>query len=174
MRIKAIFTVLIIALLSLTAGHCQDGQSTYALAIEAVKSKDRDLAFMYFHSLLSSASDLKYREQALFATAEYYFLVNDYSDAVTSFTKFINDYPDSSAIPFALAYLLKIAEKEDKASLAESLKSQIVTSQRLILLFKDSKKSKFQSPFCRKHRVAYYIDKVEFYVDGELFEKISY
>ncbi len=174
MRTKSVLMVIAAIFLFSAAGYCQDSRSTYALAVEAVKSKDHDLAFMYFRTLLSDPLAAKYREQALFACAEYHFLANAYSQAVSFFSRFIDEYPDSPALPFALAYLLKIAEKEGNASLAETLKKQIVSSERLILLFKDSKKSKFFSPFLRKHRVSYYIDKVEFYVDGEIFEKIPY
>jgi hypothetical protein len=123
---------------------------------------------------LENYPDSRNAEEALFATAEYYFLLGDFTDARPGFIKFISEYPDSKAKPFALVYLIKIAEKQAQESLAESLRKQIITSQQLVLLFRDFKESQYLSPLYRRHKAVHFIDKIEFYIDGELFAQISY
>jgi hypothetical protein len=89
-------------------------------------------------------------------------------------SNFINDYPDSEGLSFALMYLLKAAEIRRQETLAEKLKNKIISLKRLSFLFRESKGWTYKSPLNKKYRVIYYIDKVEFYVDDKLFEKISY
>ena len=160
--------------LSWNPGIAQEEGQLYSLAVSAVKSGDLNTAFMHFHSFLENYPESKYREKALFAIGEYYFLIADYSDAVSAFVSFISDYPDSKARQFALGYLLKIAQIRGDESTVKSLEEKIVTLRQLTLLFSDFKEYKYRSPLLKEHRVIYYIDKVEFYVDKELFAKISY
>lgn len=174
MKFKVLFVSLLLVLISWNLGNAQEERELYSAAISAVKSKDLNTAFMHFRSLLVNYPESKYRENSLFATGEYYFLIGDYSDAGKAFISFIDDYPDSKGRQFALAYLLKIAQIREEESLVKSLEEKIVTLRQLTLLFSDFKEYKYRSPLRKNYRVIYYIDKVEFYVDKELFAKISY
>lgn len=173
-RLIILFMILLFIFLSCNVGYTQEEAQIYSRALEAIKSGDIDFAFLYFHSLLTNYPESKYTQEALFATGEYYFLIADYRDAAAAFIRFVGDYPNSKAKPFALAYLLKIAEKGSQESLVKNLENKIATLQRLSLLFRKFKEYKYRSPLYRKHRVIYYVDKVEFYIDGQLFAKISY
>jgi hypothetical protein len=166
--------IAILIILFCNAAYAQDSKEMYYKAIEAVKSKDSDSAFMYFQLLLKDYPESKYKEDALFATGEYYFAIGDYRDAKSAFLQLITDYPDSKGRLFALVYLLKMAEKQAKESLVENLENRIVTFKQQIFLFKDYKEYKYKSPFSKKYKVIYSIDKVQFYLDGELFAQISY
>ncbi|MFH1414122.1 MAG: hypothetical protein ABIG56_04685 [Candidatus Omnitrophota bacterium] len=146
----------------------------YSRAAKAAKAGNVSAAFMYFHSLMNSNPDSRYRDEALFAIGEYYFLISNSYDAFISFADFVNEFPDSQGKVFALVYLLKIAEKADKTSIAQGLEKDIVTFKRLILLFKEYKEYKYLSPLHREHKLVYFIDKVEAYVDGELLAQIPY
>ena len=133
-----------------------------------------DFAFMHFRSLLINYPDSKYAHDALFAIGEYYFIAGDYNNTIEALSNFINDYPDSEGLSFALMYLLKAAEIRRQEPLAEKLKNKIISLKRLSFLFRESKGWTYKSPLRIKYRVIYYMDKVEFYVDDKLFEKISY
>ena len=174
MKFKILFVIILLVLLSWNSGNAQEERQLYSMAASAVKSGDLDTAFMHFRSLLENYPESKYRENPLFAIGEYYYLIADYSDAVKTFISFISDYPDSKGRQFALAYLLKIAQIRGEESLVKSLEEKIVTLRQLTLLFSDFKEYKYRSSLLKEHRVIYYIDKVEFYVDKELFAKISY
>lgn len=152
----------------------QEEGMRYAQAEEAARSKDYDTAYMYFNSLLSEYPGSAHREQAVFALGEFSFLRGDLKAAATLFTSFISEYPDAKGKVFALAYLFKIAQDQGYEQLVLRLKNEIVTYRQLSLLFRNSKEYRFRSPLFRKHRVIYYIDKVEFYADGELFAQVSY
>lgn len=156
------------------AGYTQDSKEMYYQGIEAAKSGDLDYAFMYFQSLLATSPESKYKEDSLFATGEYYFVIGDYRDANRAFIQLNSDSSNFKGKIFALAYLLKIAEMQGKEAAVKNLENEIVTSKRLILLFKNSKEYKYKSPLCKKYKVIYYIDKVQFYLEGKLFEQISY
>lgn len=171
---KKLWTMVLLVFLLCNVGYAQDSKETYYRGIEAAKSQDLDSAFMYFQLLLSFPSELKYRQDALFATGEYYFAIGDYRDANSAFMQLIRDYPDYKGKLFALAYLFKIAEKQDKESLAKSLENKIIIFKRSIFLFKDSQDYKYKSPLCKEYKVIYYIDKVEFSINGKSFAQISY
>lgn len=169
-----LITILLFILLSCGASYAKEEAEIYSKAVEAAKSGEINFAFMHFRSLLANYPASKYRESALFASGEYYFLLGAYRDAIQAFLGFLSDYPDSRAKPFVLMYLLKIAQRQQAGSLVKDLQQQIVTLQQLSFLFRNSKEYKYQSPLYRKHRVVYYIDKVEFYIEGELFAQIPY
>ena len=172
--IKILFVISSIVLLFCICVQAQEEPQIYSKAVQSAAAGDRDFAFMYFNSLLVNFPESKYNESALFATGEYYFMAADYYDALGAFNKFTANYPDSKNKVFALAYLLKIAEKEGQDALKKSLENKIVTLNQVSLLFRNFKEYKYKSPLCRKHKVIYYVDRVEFYIDGELFAKIPY
>ena len=174
MKPKTLFTILLFVLLACDIGYAQEDAQIYSEAVKAARAGEINFAFMYFRGILTSYPESKYREDALFANAEYYFSIADYYDAIQSFIKFLNDYPDSKGKPFALAYLLKIAQIQGRDSLAQDLENNLVNLQRLSLMFRNSKEYKYRSPLYRNLNLIYYIDKIEFYVDKELVAKISY
>lgn len=169
-----LLVILVLFFLFCPAVYSQDSNEIYREGIEAARAGDLDYAFMYFQALVREYPESRHGQDALFAVGEYYFKMADYADANNVFIKLINTYPDSRGEIFALAYLLKIAESQDKADLAQDLAEEIITSKRLILLFKDSKEYKYKSPLRKAYKAVYYMDKVNFYLDGELFVQISY
>lgn len=175
MKNKLIFAVILISCLapcfkSASATEYED----YMMVKEAVKSHDKEFAFMYYQSILENYPQSKHREDALFASAEYYFNLSAYRDAATSFNEFLSLYPDSKLKPFALFYLLKIAQSWKEEDLAKDIQNQIINLERIVLLFKEAKEYKLKSPLGEDYRLARYIDKLEFYSDGKLLAQISY
>ena len=170
------FALLILCsiLLHSNLAFAQNDNQIYAMAIREAKAGNMDFAFMHFRSLLRNYPDSKYAHDALFATGEYYFIAGDYNNTIEALSNFINDYPDSEGLPFALLYLLKAAEIRRQEPLAEKLKNKIISLKRLSFLFRESEGYTYKSPLRIKYRVIYYIDKVEFHVDDKLSEKISY
>lgn len=173
-KLKIFFIILLLIFLSPHRGDTQEDKKLYSQGIKAARSGDIDFAFMNFYRLLSIFPESEFSEDALFATGEYYFLIGDYYDAARTFNRFINNYPGSEAELFALIYLLEIAKIRGKEKLVKILEKEIVTSQRLAFLFRDFKEYKYLSPLFKSYKVVYFIDKVEFYIDGKLFTKISY
>jgi outer membrane protein assembly factor BamD (BamD/ComL family) len=154
--------------------YAQESGYRYTQALEAVNAHDENTAFMHFRSLLTDFPDSRYAEPALFAIAEYYFYVADYQDSWQDFSRFVNDYPDSRGKLFALAYLLNIAGKQNKEALVKGLEKEIILFRQMTFLFRNSKEFKYTSALRKKYKAVYYIDKIEFYVNNELYAKISY
>ncbi|OGX26458.1 MAG: hypothetical protein A3J51_02790 [Omnitrophica WOR_2 bacterium RIFCSPHIGHO2_02_FULL_45_21] len=171
---KILLTVLLFILLIFNYGFARDDGQIYSMAIREVKADNIDFAFMYFRSLLRNYPDSKYAHDGSFAIGEYYFIAADYKNAAEAWSNFINDYPDSKGLPFALMYLLRVAGIRQDASLLEKLRTKIIGLKQLTFLFRESKGYTYKSPLRRKYRMIYYIDKVEFYVDDKLFEKVPY
>lgn len=175
MRINHVFLIILLCgTLFVNPGFAQGSKEIYSLAVNAARAGDKDSAFMYLTSLMSSYPDSEYAESALFGLTEYYFSINSYHDAAREVMKLIDKYPESQTRPVALCYLLKISRLLEQGPLTKKLEKEITTSKHFSFVFRDHKEYLYTSPLGRKYRVAYYIDRVEFYIDGELFEKISY
>jgi len=116
----------------------------------------------------------KYRDRALFATGEYYFQNFGFKQATKAFQTFIDEYPDSDECLYALAYLLNIAKKDSNESFVQSLEKQIIDLQQVSFVFRDSKEISYRSPLYQNLKAVIHIDKIKFYVEGELFAKVSY
>lgn len=171
---KILLTILLFILLFFNYGFSQDDGRIYSMAIREVKADNLDFAFMYFRSLLRDYPDSKYAQDGSFAIGEYYFITANYKNAAEAFSNFINDYPDAKGLPFALIYLLRVSRLRQDEPTFEKLKDEIIGLKRLAFLFRESKGYTYKSPLRRKYRMVYYIDKVEFYLDDKLFEKIPY
>ncbi|MFC1804732.1 tol-pal system YbgF family protein [Candidatus Omnitrophota bacterium] len=168
------FVLILLLFVFARPGFGGEAGRIYSEAKSAARRGKQDFAFIRFDSLLRRFPDSRYAQDALFANGEYYFQIGDYRDAVRIFKKLAQKYPDSKSKPFDLAYRLRIAREEDDQELVQDLEKEIVAFERLSLFFRESKEHQYRSPLNRKHKVIYFIDKVEFYVDGELFEKVSY
>ncbi|MFH2137527.1 MAG: hypothetical protein ABII88_03330 [Candidatus Omnitrophota bacterium] len=146
----------------------------YADANSNAKNGAIEYAFMNFHSILAYSAASQYYKEALFACGEYYYLAGAYTDAEEMFIKFIQQDSDSEAFLFALAYLFKISRQDRDSRFSDELKKQIIESHQLSLLFSDFKENKYLSPLNKKYKALYFIDRVEFYIDGKIFEKIEF
>ena len=116
----------------------------------------------------------KFAEKALFGMGEIYFSMANYRDTNKSFIEHVKFYPNSDARLFSLVYLLKLAKISKNKSLVEGLEKKILSFYQLSFLFRDFKEYEYRSPSLKVYKAVYYIDKVEFSIDGDKFEKISY
>ncbi len=173
-RYVIVFAFAFLIFLPVDSAYSQRGRDLYYKGVEAARFGDKDFAFMYFRMFLRKHPKSELAAGALFSLGEYYFGVFDHYDATKAFSRFIASYPKSEAKLFALAYLLELARDEGKKDLAEKLKKEIVTSKQLSLLFSEFKKHTYVSSFSREYKAIFFIDKVEIYIDGEFFSKISY
>jgi hypothetical protein len=57
---------------------------------------------------------------------------------------------------------------------AENFRKEILNWERVIFIFKKSKEHKLRSPMGIKYKLIHYVDRLEFYIDGKLREKILY
>jgi outer membrane protein assembly factor BamD (BamD/ComL family) len=169
-----IFVLIFVLLLNASFAHAEGSRKLYQSGKRSARQGDEGYAFMFFQDLLKDFPDSHYAPDALFACAEYYFQMGALTDARQLFLKFVNDYPENRSRPFALVHLAKIASSQGQEEVARSLQKEIVVSQQLVLLFREFKEFQYVSALNRKHKVVHFIDRVEFYRDGELFEQISY
>ena len=146
----------------------------YSSAIAEAKKGNYEFSFLNLHSLVTNFPETKYLENSLFAIGEYHYKNNNSAAATDSFIKLLEKFPDSKSTVFALAYLLKIAQKRQDQYLTAKLEKAIATFHKLSLVFRNSKEFTYKSILLSKYRVIYYIDKVEFYKDGEFFAQVSY
>ena len=138
------------------------------------KAHQLEFAYMQFRDIVFNYPNSRFREDAFFATGEYFSIVSDDPEAFQIFMQFVSEYPDSKRKIFALGYLSKIAQKEKNETLAEKLKTDIVTLQRVALIFKNSKEYKYLSPLNKQYRAIIQIDKITISCDGQILAEISY
>jgi len=174
MRNKVILLTILCSLFFPGLKQACGNEEEYLQAKDAVKAGYNDFAFMYFKSILEDNPQSKYREEALFATAEYYFSTSDYINAFNDLENFLDDYPNSRMRPFALFYLLKISQIWKKDNLTKAIENHIKNLKRVVLVFKENEESGFKSPLGIDHKIVYYIDGLEFYLNGKLQAKILY
>lgn len=173
-RIIKIFIFFIMAAGLTGKAFAQEESWLYANAVSEAKAGNYEFAFLDLHSLVRSYPDSKFQENSLFAIGEYHFDSDNYSGAVDVFIELLEQFPDSKSTVFAMAYLLKIAQARQEEKLSADLEKTIAMFHELSLIFRQSKEFKYTSALQNKYKVIYFIDKVEFYKDGELFAQVSY
>lgn len=173
-KFKLFFLTVLLIFLFPHQGYPQEDRNLYTQGVKAAQRGELEFAFINFHLLLNNFPESKYRRECLFGTGEYYFSIADYRDAARVFSQFINDYPKSEAKPFAIAYLLNIAKKEGEEDLVEELKKELIGLEQLSLLFRDFKELQYVSALCKNYKALNFIDKIEIYIDDELFAEASF
>jgi TolA-binding protein len=173
-KIRIILTLIILALSLGSLAFAQQESQLYSNAVAQFKTGNDEFAFLNLFSLIRSYPESKYLENSLFAIGEYHYADKNYAGAVDAFSQILEKFPDSKSTVFAMAYLLKIAEKREDGELAANLGKTVATFHKLSLVFRNSKAFTYRSMSMNKYKADYYIDKVEFYKNGELFAQVSY
>lgn len=114
----------------------------------------------------------KERQNILFAISEYFFAEKDYGDAQRALREFISQSPVNISTLLANVYLYKIAKNYGReAELAAITKD--LFQDRFVLLFEKFKKINYTSLWKNKYEVHYFRDRIEVFLNGELFEEIK-
>jgi hypothetical protein len=143
-------------------------------AIGFAKQGENDFAFMDFQTVLDDCPRSSHCLAAQFAQGEYYFLQNNLPMASNEFASFYAQNPRHQEALVALAYLYKIAKIQRQLDAMEKYRHEAATFRQLTFIFNDKKLFKFLSGFQRSHELVYYINKVELYVNGQLFTEIPF
>ena len=143
-------------------------------AVGFAKQGENDFAFMDFNTLLEEYPKSRYAMAAEFAQGEYYFLQNNLQMASNEFKNVYAQYPQHEEALIALVYLFKIAQIQQHPDDMKAYHHKAATFRQLTFIFNDEKSFKFLSGFQRKHKLVYYINKVELYVNGELFTEVPF
>jgi hypothetical protein len=143
-------------------------------AIGFAKQGENDFAFMDFQSVLDEFPQSRYCLPAEFAQAEYYFLQNNWPLASEEFESFYTQYPRHQEALIALAYLFQMAKIQKHPEDMEKYRNEAASFRQLTFIFNDKKFFNFLSGFQRRHKLVYYINKVELYVNDKLFTEIPF
>ncbi|MFA5199291.1 MAG: outer membrane protein assembly factor BamD [Candidatus Omnitrophota bacterium] len=173
-RNRLVLLISVLFFLFMGLGKAGAQRQDYQLAKDAAKSGDKEFALMHFSSVLKNDPDPNHRQEALFAVAEYYYLAGDFPDSLGSLSEFLENYPDSKLRPVALFLLLEISENFNNDSLSKSVEKQIMDLKRIFLVFKEAQEYSFKSPLGLDYKLIYYIDKIEFFINGQLKKQIIY
>ena len=166
--------IIISVLFFVTFSHAGQDRNVYLEAQKAAKSGQKDFVFMRYRALLRDYPKSQYRKEAIFALGEYYFFFPDYTKAGQKFQDFMTEFPDAEEKIIVLAYLFKLAKKDEDASRVAELKSEIVHLRQVSLLFQDYEEYNYQSPLNHHYQALFHIDRIEFYVEGKLFEEVVF
>jgi hypothetical protein len=143
-------------------------------AVGSAKQGEDDFAFMDFHTLLEDYPNSPHAMAAKFAQGEYFFLQNNLQMASDEFKDFYAHYPRHQESMIALIYLFKIAQIQKHPDDMKEYHNKAATFRQLTFIFNDKKSFHFLSGFQRQHRLVYYINKVELYVNGKLFTEVPF
>ncbi len=168
-----ILSLLLQGFLWVTCVEASEADLEWNEAVGLAKQGENDFAFMAFRGVLDDCPSSPHCLAAAFAQGEYYFLQNNLSLASDEFKDFYAKYPQHQEALIALIYLIKIAQLQQHPDDMKEYRSKAASFRQLIFIFNDKKYFKFLSGFQRKHQLVYYINKVELYVNGQLFTKVS-
>lgn len=171
-KIAVLFIALFAACLFQGKAFSQEDKNLYLEGYKLARNGDADFAFARYQMILENYPKSEFIEDVLFSVGEYYFSMTDYANSVKYLSKFVVRYPESKALPFALAYLARIAKDENKESLVKNLERAIISFKQTSLLFRNFKEHKYLSGLYKKYKAVYFIDRIEIYVNNELFAKI--
>lgn len=171
--ISRIFFIIFFLSLTLRAFAGEDDR-LYARARKMAKAGKIEFAFMQYSAILRDYPASRYTESAWFGKGEYHFLSKDYQQAKAAFEALLAHYPNSAGKLFALAYLWKIAMLQMDEAAAKNFEKEMINYRQVSLVFRDRKEYRYISPLNNLFKAAIHIDKIEIYLEGELFAKISY
>jgi len=173
-----IFKILVsfmLTVLFIVEAYASEDKVLYYEGVRDARCNNIDFAFIMFDSLVRDYSSSKYFKDALFATGEYRFVINDYADSRVIFTKIVS-YPENTKIKlFAYAYLMKLCEKTGcKHRVYLGYKKSILTFKQISLLFRKSQEVTYTSALQRVYKAVYFIDKVVIYINNEEFLTVHF
>ena len=129
--------------------------------------------FVLLRSRLKENIKNKERIKINFSIAEYYYKANDLYDAGVAFSDYLTQDHQGIGAFLANVYLYKIASNKNDDQKLAALKKELFKEQ-FILLFDKFKVQEYLSySFKNKYEIRYFVDKIEVYLNGELFEQIS-
>ncbi|HOW36026.1 MAG TPA: hypothetical protein PL155_06410 [Candidatus Omnitrophota bacterium] len=164
--------VIIVFLCALVLGNGKGAWAKCSCESDGIDT-DQDLKkFMSLRQKLANTVKESKRKEINFAIAEYYFKANSFVDAKREFEAYA--LQDSGGITDLLAriYLYKIAQsKKDETRMAD-LKKEIFRDQ-FILLFDQYKTKQYVSLLGNKYEIRHFVDKIEVFLNGDIFEQVS-
>ncbi|MBU0468541.1 MAG: hypothetical protein KJ736_05695 [Candidatus Omnitrophica bacterium] len=174
MKVRKTIFIIILTFAMEYSAFATDMSKIYKKAESDAKGGHADFAFMGYRKVLSANPKESYKQQALFAVAEYYYKMSDHKNSAKYFKEYLKVSKDENGRLFAFVYLMKLAKIEKNESLIVDLESEIKLVKRNSFIFDNTKEYSFESPLNRNHRAVYYIDKIEFYVEKENIASIFF
>ena len=169
-----ILTLLLQGSCCVTCVKASEADLDWKDAVGFAQQEEFDFAFINFYSLLENYPKSPYCLAAQFALGEYYYLQNNLPMASDEFKKFYIQYPQHQESLIALAYLFKIAQTQKNHDVMKNYRKKAASFRQLTFIFNNKKSFQFLSGFQRKHKLVYYINKVELYVNGKLFTEVPF
>lgn len=134
---------------------------------------DKDLKkFMQLRTKLQSSAKEREKKELSFAIAEYYFKNNDFFDAQRAFEEYTRENQTGITSFLAQVYLYKLAVKKNDENKIADIKKEIFKDQ-FVLLFHQYKTQRYVSLFDNRYEVHYFVDRIEIFLNGDIFEQIS-
>lgn len=152
--------------------NAADADTLWAQAVQMAKQREMDFAFINFRMIVDTYPDSTQSPAAQFDLGEYYFLENYFTLAIAEFEGIYTKHPRQKESMVALAYLYKIAQMKGQKDQMSRYQKQIISSYRAAFIFKDSRSFEYLSGFQHKHKLVFYIDRIEVFADGKLFVEV--
>lgn len=173
---RAITQITLIFCLILAIPFCEASESNKILlkARNFASNGDIDFSFMQYRSLLNSSADNESKAEALFACAEYHFLMLNKKAAIPYFQNFMKINEDNNLHLLALAYLYNLANLFPDEINKDSIREDILKFKRQSFVFQDVKETNIVSPLKQKLNIIFSISNIDFAVGGTSIAKISY
>ena len=128
--------------------------------------------FLHLRGRLQDRISGTERSRVNFAIAEYYFKVNDLIDTKSAFEGYVKENPIGITTLLANVYLYKMAQLENNQAKIAALKKEMFKEQ-FILLFNKYKILSYTSLYGNKYEVHYFVDRIEIFLNGDIFERVS-
>ncbi len=158
----------------MACAEASDADLEFKEAVGFAREGENDFAFMDFQTVLNECPGSRHCLASDFALGEYYFLQNNWQMASDQFETVYAKYPRHEEALIALAYLYQIAKIQDHKDDMEKYRGKAAAFRQLTFIFNDQKVYTFLSGFQRLHELVYTINKVDIYVNGQLFTEVPF
>lgn len=173
MNLRSVLIAVTAAVFMSGQGYAQEAsehiQQAQAAIAEDTKGVER---FLSFRTKLQYGVSKKEKEKLDFAVAEYYYKIRDYSDARRAFEEYVAENPNGIGALLANVYLYRLSKFYGKEEKAAFHKKELFKNQ-FVLLFEKYKVIDYQSLNHNEYKIHYFLDHIEFYLNGDIFEQVS-
>ena len=162
------FLIVVFGFVSLAVKPAQAAEKPKKSNVVVYDSKK----FIDWRMRLQDKISEKERQNILFAISEYYFWANDFSDARRALRESVSVAPVNISTFLANVYLYAIAKRYGYETQVAAIKKDLF-QDRFVLLFDKFKKLTYTSLWKNKYEVHYFRDRIEVFLNGEMFEEIT-
>ncbi len=162
----------------MTVASCSSVKNYTRQAAYEYREGKYEKALIYLRSMRRETQDPKRLAEIQFGIGECFFYQRAYFESLDAFRQHLKDCPEHKTAVFVKMYLAKtLSLLKTNTQEGEALKKEVeefLYSVPLFLAFKECRKKSYKSIVGNVYELHEYVNRVEIYLNGEVFFKIKH